>query len=255
MKTLGIIADMHSGSIFGITPPEYWSPDDDRRAMQEEGWNAYCKIAKDFGELDYLLINGDCTEGNAKKDGGAELISPDRNLQCVMAIDAIKQFTAKRRLMTYGTAYHVSEGAEDFEFIIARELGADIGGRLFFEIEGMVFDARHKVGSSSVPYSRSTASAKEITWNMLRESNDTGPRVDCVIRSHVHYHTYIEVGDRIAMTTPCLQLARGRFGSRQCTGEIHWGAIKLTIDNGKIINREVVLCRLQSNRPRLMKIG
>jgi hypothetical protein len=255
MKTIAMIGDLHCGSVFGICPPAYYEADDERREMQEEAWTAFAKIAADFRGVDYLLVNGDCIEGNAKKDGGAELTTPDRNIQAEMAVKAISQFHARKILMTYGTKYHVSSGdAEDFEYNIASDLGAHIGGRLFFEIEKCVIDARHKVGSSSVPYARATGISKEICWDMIKEANNTGPHVDLVVRSHVHYSTYVEIGDRMAMSLPCLQLARGRFGSRECTGEIHWGAVSLTIKSGEIVNREKRICKLKSNVPTLIHL-
>jgi len=254
-KTLVIVSDTHCGSVFGLCPPAYYEADDARRDMQKEAWTAYQKITQKWKNPDYLLVNGDCIEGNAKKDGGAELTTPDRNVQAEMAVKALSQFHARKILMTYGTKYHVSSGdAEDFEYNIASDLGAEIGGRLYFEIDGVVFDVRHKVGSSGVYQGRATSIAREIGWNLIREANDSGPRVNCVIRSHVHYHAYVEIGERVAFTTPCLQLSRGRYGSRECTGETHWGAIRLTISKGKIVNREVHLCALTANVPKLMKL-
>lgn len=253
-KTLVIISDLHSGSVFGLCPPGYWEADDDRRSMQKEAWQAYMKIVNRWKKPDILLVNGDCIEGTAKKDGGAELTTLDRNIQCEMAVKSISQFQAGQILMTYGTKYHTGDQAEDFEYNIAQDLGAKIGGRIDFEIDGLIFNARHKIGGSSIFNGRASAIMREMAWSLINESVDNSPKVRVIIRSHVHYHIWIEQGDRVMFTTPCLQLSRGRYGSRECSGETHWGAIRLTISKGTIIKKEVELCRLRSNAPRLMKL-
>lgn len=254
-KTLVCISDLHCGSVFGLTPPAYYEADDERRGMQQEAWRAFSSIVREWQSPDVLLVNGDCIEGTQKLQGGAELTTPDRNVQCEMAVKAISMFRAKKILMTYGSKYHVGEQAEDFEYNIAQDLGAKVGGRLFFELAGLVVDARHKVGSSNIPHGRATLILKEMMWDLMKESTEAGPRVRCVIRSHVHYHIWIEQGNRVMFTTPALQLSRGRFGSRECLGETHWGAIRLKIKDGKVIDKEVQLCTLKANRPKLIHVN
>ena len=254
-KKIVIVSDLHCGSVFGLCPPAYYEADDARRNMQKDAWQAYSKITHQWHAPDVLLVNGDCIEGTQKLQGGAELTTPDRNIQCEMAVKALSLFRARKILITYGSKYHTGEQAEDFEYNIAQDLGAEIGGRLFFELDGVVFDARHKVGSSSIPHGRATSLLKEMMWDLMKEATESGPKVRVVVRSHVHYHIWIEQGDRVMFTTPALQLSRGRFGSRECVGETHWGAIRLTLSKGKIINKEVCLCGLSSNRPKLMRLG
>lgn len=254
MKTIVMISDLHCGSVFGVTPPEHYNADDERRCMQVESWQAYRSIARAWKNPDVLLVNGDAIEGNQKLQGGAELITPDRNIQCKMAIRAINLFCARQVIMTYGSKYHVSADAEDFEYLIAEQLKAKIGGRVYFDLDGVVFDARHKVGSSAIPHGRATSLIRETMWNLIKEAVENGPRVHVVVRSHVHYHISIEYDDCLMLTTPALQLSRGRHGSRECTGETHWGAIRLTVHNGEVIKKDKKICKLQANRPKLIRI-
>ena len=156
--------------------------------------------------------------------------------------------------MVYGTTYHTGSDAEDFEYTIAKELGAEIEGRLFFEIEGMVIDARHKVGVSSIPQGRATSLLRDMAWNLIKSVDKDEPRADIIIRSHTHYHIWIEQPKRVMFTTPALQLSRGRYGSRECIGETHWGAIRLTISNGQIVGRDINICSLHANKPKIYKI-
>lgn len=201
-----------------------------------------------------LLVNGDVIEGRNERAGGAELLTNDRNLQCEMGIKSIKEWNARQILMTFGTNYHVSGDAEDFEYNIARELDAEIEGRLFFKLEGMTIDARHKVSTSAIPHGRATGLLREVMWALIKEAEGEWPKVDIVIRSHSHYHLWIESHKKVAFTTPALQLSRGRYGSREMSGTTHWGAIRLTISNGQIIGRDIELCQLSANRPKVIKL-
>jgi len=208
-----------------------------------------------WGYPDVLLVNGDAIEGNQEKSGGAELITPDRNVQSNMAVEAIQQFNAKKILMTYGSKYHVSSNdAEDFEYNIAQRLGATIEGRLFFKVEKMIFDARHKIGRSAIPHGRATALLRDMAWDLIKAGDNAGPKVNIVVRSHVHYHIWVEQPKRIMFTTPALQLSRGRYGSRECSGETHWGAIRLIIKGDQIVERNIICKTLKGNAQQVIKI-
>jgi hypothetical protein len=248
-----VIADLHCGSVYGITPPKEQRPP--HRKRQEESWREYCRMTRNWAKPDILLVNGDMIEGNQSRQGGAELLTPDRTVQCDMAVEALKLWQAKKIYMTYGTPYHVGEKAEDYERSIAQRLGAVIEGRLYFTLEGLTFDVRHFIPTTVVPYGQATPVSRELTWDLVKEARGSAPHVDVVIRSHAHRYVYLEDGDRIAMITPGLQLIGGRFGSRQCSGEIWWGALRFQIHKGEIIRKDKDLCRLHANKPRVYKIG
>ncbi len=262
MTIVDVMSDLHSGSVYGITPPDYWKASK-YRASQEETWDQFVRLSRKWGRPDVLLLNGDAIEGNQSRQGGAELITPDRSVQCDMALEAVEVWRPKRVYASYGTPYHVGEKAEDFERGIIERLNdrgipAEVEGHLYLNIEGMVFDVRHKIGTSVIPHGRATSLLREMMWSLLKEANETGPEVDVIIRSHAHYHIYLEVpgkkGLKHAFITPGLQLARGRFGARECTGEVHWGMIRLHVDKGKIVRKDVEICNLKSNRPRIIRV-
>ncbi len=254
MKTLVIISDIHAGSLYGLTPPSYISTNLHHSKLQKEAWSAYMKMVGKWEKPDILLVNGDCIEGRQDRQGGAELLTNDRNVQADMAVECLQQWDAKKILMTFGTAYHTGSSAEDFEYNIADKLGATIEGRLFFEVEGMIIDARHKVASSIVPYGRATPLIRDMVWNSLKAAEGEEPRANLIIRSHTHYHLWVETPNKIMFTTPALQLARGRFGSRECVGETHWGAIRLKINKGQIVGKEVNVWKLIGQRQRVIRV-
>jgi len=211
-------------------------------------------MQRKWNKPDILLVNGDCIEGKQRKQGGAELIINDRNVQADMAVDCIRGWKAKNILMTYGTKYHVGDEAEDFEYSIAQKVNAKIAGKLYFETEGMVIEARHKVSRSIIPHGRATPLLRDAMWNTLKAAEEEEPRADIIIRSHVHYHLWVATPKKIMFTTPALQLARGRFGSRECVGEVHWGAIRLKLHKGQVVGKDVKIWNLTANTPEVFKI-
>lgn len=211
-------------------------------------------MVRDWYRPDILVFNGDAIEGRQAKQGGAELLTNDRNVQSDMAVYCLKKINAKNILMSYGTSYHVGDLAEDFEYNIAKELGAKIEGKLFFEVEGMMINARHFVSRSIIPHGRATSLMRDMMWNVLQAAEEEEPRANILIRSHVHYHLWVEQPGKVMFTTPALQLARGRFGSRECVGEVHWGGIRLTLNKGEIIGKDVRIWKLHANKPKIYRI-
>jgi predicted phosphodiesterase len=256
MKTIVFVSDLHCGSLYGLTPSA-WHTRQSRQhyRYQREAWGTYLDMCRRWNRPDILVCVGDAINGAEAKQGGAELICVDRNQQVQMATIALEQWEAKRVVMVYGTAYHVGQGAEDYEYNIAKNLDASIEGHMFLKAEGLVFDIKHKIGTSSVPYGRSTAISREVVWALIKEAKSGWPKVDVVVRGHAHYFRWVEEAGKTAFICPSLQLARGRYGSREMSGDVDWGMIRLTVDNGKIIGRDINICTLAANKPRILKVG
>lgn len=231
-KTVLVISDLHCGHRIGLTPPDYMYPDKTKNKiasyfgkLQREIWEWFTSEVKSLGKIDVLIVNGDCIDGKGKRSGGTELITTDLFLQAEMATQVIQSIKAKKIFMTYGTPYHVGD-SEDMEDIIAREVGADIKGQQFIEVNGNIFDVKHKTGGSSVPHSRATAVSREALWNEIWSMSDNSqPRADVVIRSHVHYYNQSGNHKKIGMTTPALQGFGSKYGERQCSGVVDIGFV------------------------------
>jgi hypothetical protein len=226
MKRLVCISDLHCGHRVGLTPPYYQTaiPGKQYHRIQVELWDQYVKWAEELQPIDILLVNGDAIDGKGKRSGSSELITADRNQQCDMSEIAINQLEAKNIIMTYGTGYHTGNG-EDYEYQLAKRLNADISSQQFFQVNNTTFDAKHKVGGSSIPHGRATPLAKERLWNYIWNEFSEQPKADVIIRSHVHYHTFTGEDHWLAMTTPALQGQGSKFGARICNGTVHFGLV------------------------------
>jgi hypothetical protein len=148
-----------------------------------------------------------------------------------MAAACIEIASAPKIIMTYGTPYHSGTG-EDFENLVKDYVKADkIGSHEWADVNGVIFDIKHKVGSSSIPHGRYTAIARENLWSMIWAERDEQPKSDIIIRSHVHHLGYVGNGDFLGITTPALQAQGTKFGSRQCSGVVDFGLISFDIDS------------------------
>lgn len=254
-----ILGDFHCGHWCGLTPPDFWTDDrtDDPinkswAGAQREFWKWYASIVRSVGKVDYVIANADLIDGRGDKSGSTELITSDRNRQLTMAVQCLKAWEAPVYKLTRGTPYHVGK-LEQFEDNIADAVDGEIADHLFPEINGVVFDIKHKIGSSAVPHGRATAQQRAALWNQILSDPDssasnTRPRAQVIIRSHVHYHKYSGDPDTLAMTLPCLQLPMTRYGLQQCDGRVDVGLTVWEIKPSGSYTWRSEIARMQCSR-------
>jgi len=231
-RHLVIIADMHCGHRTGLTPPS-WHQAADRphSALQRALWAWYVEAMASLQPIDMLLVNGDAVDGKGDRSGSSEQIAVDPAEQIEMAAEAIEMAQARRKVLVYGTPYHTGTDT-DYEGILASQINAEIHSAPFLECGGVVFSAKHKVGSSVIPHGRHTAVARERLWNMLWAERQVQPRAQVIVRSHVHYFGYCGDASCLMLTTPCLQAPGSKYGARQCAGTIDMGILSFHCEKG-----------------------
>jgi len=248
-QRLVVLACTHCGHRYGLTPPAWHEKrhrisgvtDPEARARIQYGndlgkvqrafWGWFEDAIDSLGEIDALLFNGDAIDGRQERCGGAELVAPDRLEQVDMATVIANRVRAKqgRRMVIAGTPYHTGK-LEEYERQLARNIGAEFAQESFFDFGGKTIHSRHKVGGSSVPHGRATSLSRANTWNEIKAARGKEPRVSMVIRSHVHYHSFVGGPGWLALTTPCLQL-QSVYGERECEGDTDIGFLVVDVDN------------------------
>lgn len=252
MKRVVAISDLHCGHIVGLTPPAYWTHaarSRTARAVQAELWKYFSRKLEELQPIHALLVLGDCIDGKGQRSGGTEQITTDLQEQCAMAEEAISLAKAKHIVMVHGTPFHVGADGEDYERLIAHNVGATIGGHEWAECHGVVFDLKHKVGSSQVPHGRHTAIARERLWNVLWQERDLAPKAQVLLRGHVHYFNYCGGSDWLGITMPALQGPGSKYGVRQCSGTVHFGLVSFDIYPGGTYSWAAHLLPVKSARP------
>lgn len=255
IKRALLFADSHCGSEVGLTPPSYQyqiidnPPSEEVRIrnkwarQQHECWDWYVAILDTLGHIDICLINGDCIDGDGKRSGGTELITTDRKEQVAMAIECIDQIQADHYTMVFGTPYHCGNN-EDFELDIAKHLGCKIGGHEWENVNGVVFDLKHKQSNCINP---STGLFNEIRDNREWVAVGEQPKADVLVRSHTHRFCLVRTEDTIGISTPALQAYGTKFGARQCSRKVQFGMVALDIwPDGEVVEH-VYIARLASH--------
>ena len=223
MKRVLVISDLHCGAHTGLTPFPWQTTQ-----KQADAYNMYYQWVTNNGPYDHVIVNGDAIDGTDSKGGGVEAITTDRIEQCKIAEVAIREAGCKSIHIIAGTPYHVGN-AEDFESVLAVNLGATFKGHGFYNIEGIEFNIKHKVGTSSLPHLKLAPLAKEILQNKMWYLEGVEPKADVLIRSHTHSYSQVDSQGCIAFVTPALQSMGNRYGSRQCTGVVNFGLIIIDV--------------------------
>ena len=237
MKNILVIADTHCGHLCGLTPRKY-DPTVKADGVKREAYKARRKCWKWYKNIvsnikpDILIFNGDAIDGQGTKTHGREHITTDISEQLDMAEAIVAEAGASLVYMTYGTGYHTGDDV-DWEKELANRLNAVIDGHLFLDIEGVVLDVKHHIGSSQVPHGRATAVMRDKLWSDLWTIRQNRRKCDILMRSHAHYFTAVVSSDGVMMVTPSLQLPGSIFGIRRCSGIVDFGLIHITIDNGE----------------------
>jgi hypothetical protein len=242
-KRLVVLNDLHCGHKAAICPPgfgaEVPSKEDDPWGYKShqiskaiyQWFKDDLAVVRRQKSVDAVAVVGDAIDGRGERSGSTELITTDRHLQCRMAKKVINLTQAEQIALLYGTAYHTGN-EEDFEEYLRDILLAsshvknvDLGAQTWLQLKGTetVFDIKHHVGSSTIPHGRYTAIAKERLWNVLWHDIGEQPKADVILRAHTHYHVYCGTPEYLAMTLPCLQGIRTKFGGRRCSGVVHIG--------------------------------
>lgn len=225
MRRVVVLSDLHCGHEVGLTPPDWQIA-----VIQGELWDTYAEMIEKLRPIDVLIVNGDMIDGKGMRSGGTELITSDRQEQAEMATEAIAFTDATEIYLTYGTPYHTGKG-EDWEAVVARNLGVPIEPQLWVNVNGIVFDAKHFISASSVPHGRHTSIARDRLWNILWADMEQQPKSDVIIRSHVHYFNFAGGSSWVAMTTPALQGLGSKFGSRIPSGTVDFGLVYFDVDD------------------------
>lgn len=263
MKKKRIIAlsDFHCGHLSGLCPPQY-NIEDSFYEFRKEIWDWFSKEIHKLGEIDIAFVIGDTIDGKGKKSGGTEQLTTDRVLQAKMAVDCIRFVNPKKVFLTHGTPYHSGQ-SEDWEDVIAKSLanGKDgekgvktkIGGHIFVDVNGCMFDLKHKVNTSALLHTKGTAIAREKLQNYMWLTREQQPNSDVVIRGHVH--NYFQVGDGywVAMTLPGLQGVGSKYGERQCSGLINVGFVHFDIDSKGGYSWQAHLAKLPGQKAQVLK--
>jgi hypothetical protein len=231
-KRVLAITDTHCGHLVGLTPPRWIKNADAFLRQRERQWAWFAKVVDAHRPFDLLIHAGDAQTGPERRSGGKDCLDADRNAQTEMALAVIKFIEPRALLMAFGTPYHVGD-EEDWESTLVAMVresgcvrgGVQLGAHETADVNGLLFDVKHKIGGSTIPHGRFTALARTALWNLHWSARKQRPKGDVFLRGHVHYACDCgSPGDGWrTMTLPALQGLGSIYGSRQCEGTVDFG--------------------------------
>jgi len=214
-----VVSDTHVGSAFGIFPEGFEGSIGSEISLNVG--QKYLLACWDWmleqvpRRLDFLIINGDVTDGTARKDEGRWRVEPDPDFQVLAARALFLRGNppllnrAKKVYVSRGSAYHVETGAR-LDEIFAREIGAEPGRMGHFasawriiSCDGIDLDIAHH-RSVHVRY-ESSPGERELQFDRM-SSDLKGGSSDLIIRSHGHRYVKLNVDGDLFLATPAWSL-------------------------------------------------
>ena len=251
--------DSHCGSEVGLTPPEYQyqllnDPSTEERRkydkwarLQKECWDWYIDTLDILKPIDKVFVLGDCIDGDGKRSSGTEQITTDRKKQTSMAIEVIKQIGCDKFIFVHGTPYHTGD-AEDFEVDIAEHFSSKIGSHEWEEVNGVVFDLKHKQGNTQNP---ATSLFNDVRDNREWAVLDEQPKADIIVRAHTHRYCILSMEDCTAISIPSLQAYGTKFGSRQCSRKVQFGLMIVDVWPDGVVVPQVHIAKLAGHKTKV----
>lgn len=257
------MGDLHCGHVVGLTPPSWQR----NMVRSDPRWSKYSKLSADLWKfyeqgvravqkekpIDIMFVLGDCIDGAGSRSGGTELITTDRKVQAKIATECLSLVGAPKTYMVYGTPYHTGD-AEDFEEIVANNLGASIKSQCWVDVNGCVFDLKHFVGSSQVPYGRGASVGRDQLWNLIFNERGEQPKADVLLRGHVHYYEGRFNSRYLGMTLPALQGFGSKFGARKMSGVVDFGFVVFDIDEKGAYSWYPVRAEIKGHQAKVIKV-
>lgn len=211
MKGL-LISDVHSGSYFAPVHPDFTYEDDiydmemtlNLNKLQEKLFEHWTKMTKGK-HYDFVIVNGDVTDGANYKERGKYCWSTDPKHQIENARLLLSMIDTEQFYFTKGSNYHVNEGQISDE-LVSKEMDGKYSPtlNLYLKDERYRIHAQHYVNSSKSTWQYlTTPLARDMVLMHLNSSAKRYGDVNLVLRSHTHFFTGVFYSHQIGIVTPC----------------------------------------------------
>ena len=239
-----IVSDLHVGSKFALAEP---TPEYALNNVQKLIYNQWLTMIKDAGKVDYLVVNGDITDGTSYAEEGLHQWTNDVDAQIENAMELVKKIDYDKLLVTYGSGYHVRRNPNADRTFALRMNADEHGYELFWKPAGTTskFHVQHKISVSLSSWQyRTTSLAREMVLALLNEH--VWGSIDVLVRSHAHYFVSVAFTKSLGFITPCWEartpylVEKGLAGvpklgyvllvGREKDGEWSWDLLPRTFD-------------------------
>lgn len=257
-KRIAFFGDTHCGHELGLTPKKYWQGEEYPSYQHQKAlWEWFDKQLKKVGQCDAIVFNGDLIDGSGKRCGGSEHIFTSELKQVEIATYVVRhvmnRLKCNKVYMTYGTAYHTGE-SNDFEDVVASNVGATIASQLFLDFNGKIFDIKHHTtGGRGTPGNYGSHGVKkESVVNNIVSQLGHEPKAEVTIRSHIHIYRCDKDAHGASISLPALQWAGTKYGARRCFGHVDVGFLIADVTKDCFLDQPI-LAKLDLQQKRVHK--
>jgi hypothetical protein len=211
MRRVGVIADMHGGSPFGVAPPEWeteWGNIIKSNPAQDKLYEYLTDFCKNhLRYCDTLLLLGDLAEGNNRKEFGRNLTAADLDEQVKMTVSLLKPYVDRYKLKVLGvngSKYHNSLDTSLDKRIVEELKGEFLGNMRVVHFKGTDIHAHicHSSGGSLI-YRATVADRESLFLDAAEGSNKVPEHVNLCVRAHWHWYHLQENASRKTVYAPC----------------------------------------------------
>lgn len=186
MKSILVISDLHTGSVFGIFPKNYKTRHQNEISLnpiQNELYELWEKMSEDVRKenYDYVFLLGDLIDGLNTKGAGRERVVNNLNEQMDAALKLLRPLCNRKEVIGITSSpYHNSV---DYE--VDREICKQLHGHFLGTIANIRIKNTNKVinighGSGGSPIYAGTKASKDILLALSSERLEKIPDVDVI---------------------------------------------------------------------------
>jgi hypothetical protein len=207
-KFVGIVSDMHVGSMYALCPPRVITSKGEHKALPQqlkiyEFWEQLARKWKN--KLDYLVLNGEPIDGIGRNGArGQDCWDIDVTYQMRAANQCLDMFGKPTRYMTQGSSYHTTiDGqsideffGERYGFIKNPKYNCYAPKEWTLNVDGILFEFSHVAPYTRIwPYL--APSGNELKNFLVHVALNGQEKPDIIVRSHVHYAFDYRIGNSI----------------------------------------------------------
>lgn len=272
-KAIVVFSDTHIGSHAGLCPREGIRLDNGAlqapSVLQEYTWKCWehfwnewvPKTTKGIKRSDVTVVaNGDVIDGNHHL--AVDLV-PNVVIQERAAVEVLRPIARKYRMfIVRGTEAHGGKSDQNTESI-ARQLGCEMDEagnnsvwQLWLEVEGVVFQFAHHIGTTSSAAYESSAPMRELIAGMVEAAQWDQRLPDVFVRSHRHRYIPVSIPrsedrDIQLVITPAWQLRTPHVERIDRMRLPHIGGVVFIVEDGKC---RVIKKIYEMPKPELIRI-
>ncbi len=210
VRSIAFISDLHVGSRYAICPDEFVTAEGQvvrpsaGQTVLNDHFRAFAKKCDELG-VDTVVVNGDALHGQNVQEQGVGLSTSNMDEQVDMGVTVLRPLVKNRKLlMLSGSGYHKSVRGMNPEKCVCDKLeGTWLGplANVQFKPSKRVFNILHGYSGSAIY--REMILAREGFFMKWAQGSEKLPKVDLLIRGHLHNFIHIHENDMHLLQLPC----------------------------------------------------